>query len=113
MLKLLDESVQFVTVHHPGDIVGRRIDAVVSHARLREVVSADFFGTFAGADLRTAGSVEFALALFVLDLVEPCFEDAHGAQAVLELRAFVLARHDDAGGFVVDAIYITDRPQGR
>ena len=43
------------------------------------------------------------LAFLQLDLVQAGAQDAHGAQPVLQLRALVLAGHDDAGGNVGDA----------
>ena len=51
VLQLLDESVQLVAIHHAGNVLGRGVDAVIRHARLRIVVGSDFLGAFASADL--------------------------------------------------------------
>ena len=66
-LQRVDQSVE-IAVHHAIEIIKRQTDAMIGHAVLREIVSANFFFAAAGADLAAAlGAVFFGfLALFSL-----------------------------------------------
>ena len=53
--------------------------------------------------LLVVAAFDFGLLFVFLDLIELCFEHAHGEVLVFALGAFVLAGDDDAGRFVGDA----------
>ena len=80
-----------------------QLDAVVGDAVLREVVRADLLGALAGADLRAARRGLLGRLALALGLVDPRAQHAHRLLAVLELRALVLHRDDDARRQVRDA----------
>ncbi len=76
---------------------------MVGDAVLRVVVGADFFAAVAGADLAATQRRFGFLALATLVRGELGAQHVHGARAVLQLRAFLAARHDDAARLVRDA----------
>src|SRR5271154_4740701 len=80
----------------------READAVVAHAILAEIVSADFLGTVAGLDLSAAFGPNRSLLLFHFQFVQARAEYAHGLRAVLDLRFLVLLRYDQPAGNVRD-----------
>src|SRR6266852_525921 len=70
----LDDAIE-AAVHDCGQIVNREPDAMISHAVLREVVGADFFGAVAAADHSFSRCRQLGFALLPLDLVQTRFED--------------------------------------
>ena len=75
---------------------------MVGDAGLREVVSADPLAALAGPDLAAPFRGDRRLLLFLGALEEPRLEHAHGLRTVLDLRALVLARHDETARQVGD-----------
>src|SRR5690606_4521948 len=102
LLQCADQLLQS-SVHDLGQLVEREIDAMVGDPALREIVSADAFGTIARADLELARASLGLLALVALSGGQAGFEQRQGARAILVLRAFVLALDHDAGRQVSDA----------
>src|SRR5205085_9344431 len=86
-----------IAVHDGRQVVHGQSDAVIGHAVVREVVGADLFAAVAAANHAFARRGELGFALLALDVVEARFEDLQRFRAVLDLRLFVLTRHDDAG----------------
>src|SRR6266567_1396112 len=74
----------------------RQADAMVSHAVLREIVSADFFFTSAGTDLAAALCAVFFLFLALLSLQQARAQDRERSLLVFDLTATVLTTHDCA-----------------
>src|SRR5215831_4240154 len=99
--RALDERVD-VAVEHLLRVAALRPRAQILH----QLVGLQNIGTdlVAPADLGFGGgrSVGLLLAFFQLELVEARLQHGPGDAAVLDLRAFLLARHDDAGGNVGD-----------
>src|SRR5437016_4152130 len=90
----VDQLVE-VALEHGRQPMEREPDAVIGDARLREVVGADPLAALAGADLALAIRRDRRLPLFLRALEEPGLEDAHRLRPGLDLRALVLARHDE------------------
>src|SRR5580704_5942393 len=89
--------------HHLIELMKCQADAMIAHAILRKIVSADFFGAVASFNLpATLGGNQRVLLLLLL-FVETRAENAHGLSAILDLRFFVLLRNDQARRDVRDA----------
>lgn len=97
----LDEGVE-LAVEHGAEVVEGQFDAVIGDAVLGEVVGADSFVAFAGADLGAALGGVFGVFLGAFGFEEAGAEDAQGLGLVFLLGAFVGAADDHAGGFVED-----------
>src|SRR4051812_41610371 len=78
-------------------------DAVIGHAVLREIVSADLLAAVAGTDLRLTLFRHRGGLPLLLDLVQTRSQHAHTFFAVLDLRLLVLAADDRTGWDVRDA----------
>src|SRR3989337_970326 len=98
----IDEVVD-AAAEEAGQVMPRVADAVVGDAVLGEVVGADLLSALAAADLGAARIADLRLLLFAFALEEAGAQDGHGLDAVLELRALVLALDGDASGHVGDA----------
>src|SRR5262245_65967927 len=77
-------------------------DAMIGDASLREVVGANPLAPLAGPDLAAPIRGDCRLLLLLGALEESRLEHAHGLRAVLDLRALVLARYDEAARQVGD-----------
>ncbi len=80
-----------------GRLKVREVDPVVGHPRLRVVIGADFLRALARANLRAPRRFPLLARLFLLHLVQTRPQNAHRPQAVLELRALILAGYHDPG----------------
>src|SRR6266853_1397348 len=83
----VENGLQFA-VHYIRELVQSEADAVIGHAVLREIVSADLLAAVAAADLRFAFLGQRLLLPFHFLLVEPGTQNAHAFFAVLNLRLF-------------------------
>jgi len=61
-----------VSVHDLIQLVQGKIDSVIRHTSLREVVGTDLLGTVTGTDLAAAHLSLRIVALLLLDIVELC-----------------------------------------
>jgi len=77
--------------------MGSEADAVIGEAVLGEVIGADFFVSFAGANLLTACGLDFSSLLFPFFFQKTGSQNAHGGSTVFDLGAAVLATNDQAG----------------
>src|SRR5262245_18779426 len=75
----------------------RELDPGVGDAALGVVVGADLLCPLARPHLGTARGGHLRLLPLAFRLVQPCAQDAYRLVAVLQLRALVLHRDDDAG----------------
>ena len=82
--------------------MGSEADTVISEAVLGEVIGANFFVSFAGADLLTACGLHFSPLLFSFFFQKTGGQNAHGGSTVFDLGAAVLAAHNQAGGNMED-----------
>src|SRR5690606_8864803 len=85
------------------EVVGLETDAVIGDPVLGEVVGADALRAVDGPDLAGATRRRLGLGRLFGRRLQARREDLHRAGLVLQLRAFVLAGHHDAGGKVRDA----------
>ncbi|OPZ22789.1 MAG: hypothetical protein BWZ10_00247 [candidate division BRC1 bacterium ADurb.BinA364] len=69
---------------------------MIGHASLREIVGADALRAVARADLLGAGAGALFVQPLLLEVVQARAQDLEGLGAVLDLRFFVLAGHDQA-----------------
>src|SRR5215472_244837 len=98
----VDDVIE-IAVENGFEVAGRETDAVIGQAILREVVRADLLAAVSRADLRAALACRLFFLFAQLRLVEVRAQQLHGALAILELRAFLLACDDGAGRLVRDA----------
>src|SRR3989440_302734 len=98
----VDDLVE-IALQDRGQAIQRQPDPVVGHAALAEVVGANPLAPLAGADLRLAVGGHGRLLLLLRALQQAGLQHAHRLRTVLDLRALVLARHDDPGRDVRDA----------
>src|SRR5579863_7495699 len=98
----LEDLVEFA-LHHKIQLVERESDAVIGQAVLAKVISADFFAAVAGTDHGATFGADRRLLLFQLHIIEAGAENAHGLGAILDLRLFILAGNNQAGGKMRDA----------
>src|SRR5262249_51243263 len=97
----VDQLVQ-IALEHGRQAVQREPDAMVGDAGLRKVVGSNPLAPLTGPDLALPIRSDRRLLLLLGALQEPCLEHTHGLRAVLDLRALVLARHDEAARQVRD-----------
>src|SRR5688500_10833227 len=90
-------------IHDAVDLVEGEVDAVVGHAALRKVVSADAIGSIAAADERLAGGGLLRGLLLRALRLDSRGEHAPGLLAVLVLAARILAFDHDSGRKVREA----------
>ena len=98
----VDNGVEFA-VHDPVQGVPVVVHAVVGETILREVIGADLFASFAGADLALARGRSFRVRFFDHVGQDARAQKRHGFGAVLRLRAFFHAHNDRAGRLVGNA----------
>jgi hypothetical protein len=77
--------------------MGSEADAVIGEAVLGKVIGADFFVSFAGANLLTACGLDFSSLLFPFFFQKTGSQNAHGGSTVFDLGAAVLATNDQTG----------------
>src|ERR1051326_2042836 len=98
----VDEAVE-ITVEHPLRIARAHTGAQVLHhlVRLQHIAA----NLTAPPDLAlfAVELVHLGALLVLLFFVEPRFQDIHRRRAILDLRTFVLANHDNAGRDVREA----------
>src|SRR5688572_26487410 len=90
-LERVDDRLD-VAVHHAWQIVRREADAMIRDAALRIVVRPDLRRAVAGAHLRLPHSRTRRLLLAHAQVEQPCAQDLHRLQLVLQLRLLVLLR---------------------
>src|SRR5690625_4676673 len=87
-------QVRELTLHDGAQVAAREPDAVVRDTRLREVVRADFFRAFTGADLHEARLPLLAGGALPLAFQKPRAKHRERLVAVLDLRFAVLTGDD-------------------
>src|SRR5689334_24963972 len=93
----IEKGIQ-VTVEDLVEVVRLEVDPVVGDAVLREVIRPDSLAAVDGADLAGPVGRRVGLCLVFGQGLQPRSQHLHGADLVLQLAAFVLTGHDDAGG---------------
>ena len=95
----VDQLVE-IALEHGGQPVQGEVDPVIGDPALGKVVGADPLAALAGADLAPPVRRDGGGLLLLRPLEQPGLEHAQGLRPVLDLRALVLAGHDQAGGQV-------------
>src|SRR5579859_745628 len=85
----LDEQVE-IAVEHPLELMHREVDAMVGHARLREVVCANLLAAVAAPHHRPARRFQLRVALRLREVEEARAQHAHRLGTIFDLRLLVL-----------------------
>jgi len=90
-----DERLEFA-VHHRLELVEGEADAVIGDAVLRKIIGTDLLAAIARSHHAAPLGADRLLLFFELNLIKSRTQHALGLGAILDLRFFVLARHDQA-----------------
>src|ERR1043166_6655052 len=83
-----DERIE-IALDEIGEIIERHFDAMIGDAILREIVSADFFAAFAGADLLFTLRGVFRVFFRDFSFEQARAQDRHSLGPVFYLRSLI------------------------
>src|SRR5713101_9849000 len=91
----IDQFAERFAFEDLWELVQREADAMIGHARLRKIISADALRSIARSDQTAPLGGARRVLLLPLHVVEPRAQNCHCASAVAMLRALVLHEDDD------------------